>query len=186
MAEGDIAGARDGAAPRSQPVIRYVVGDATAPDVPGEKVLVHICNDAGKWGAGFVLAVSRRWKEPERVYRESQPRLGDVQFVRVTSDLTVANLIGQHGIRKAGSTPPIRYDAVRTGLHTVADYASTQQASVHMPRIGTGLAGGKWELIEPILIDTLVNRGLAVFVYDLPEGASRNDKTHDQRNRPSI
>jgi len=35
-----------------------------------------------------------------------------------------------------------------------------------MPRIGCGLAGGKWELIEPIITRTLCQRGIATVVYD--------------------
>jgi hypothetical protein len=41
------------------------------------------------------------------------------------------------------------------------------RASVHMPRIGCGLAGGKWEEIEPIIERTLVAKGMTVVVYDL-------------------
>jgi hypothetical protein len=36
-----------------------------------------------------------------------------------------------------------------------------------MPRIGCGLAGGRWELIDPIIDDELVTRGVDVTVYDL-------------------
>jgi hypothetical protein len=36
-----------------------------------------------------------------------------------------------------------------------------------LPRIGCGLAGGRWELIEPIIERTLRNNGIEVFVYDL-------------------
>jgi hypothetical protein len=36
-----------------------------------------------------------------------------------------------------------------------------------MPRIGCGLAGGKWETIEPILIKKLIEKGIKVTVYDL-------------------
>src|SRR5271169_3566037 len=92
--------------------IRYIEGDATEPAGAGMKIVVHICNDIGKWGKGFVLAVSRRWKEPERVYREAfkespPPALGDVQFVRVSDGITVANVIGQHGIvARPGGAPP--------------------------------------------------------------------------------
>jgi hypothetical protein len=43
-----------------------VVGDATAPAGSGPRVIVHVCNDVGKWGRGFVLALSRKWAEPER------------------------------------------------------------------------------------------------------------------------
>jgi len=37
---------------------------------------------------------------------------------------------------------------------------------VHMPRIGCGLAGGKWEKIEPIILSELIDKGINVFVYD--------------------
>ena len=49
--------------------IQYVKGDATTPQGDGHKIIVHVCNDLGKWGKGFVLAISKRWKEPEATYR---------------------------------------------------------------------------------------------------------------------
>ncbi len=49
--------------------IEYVSGDATRPVGDGCKVIVHICNDRGGWGKGFVLALSKRWKQPEAAYR---------------------------------------------------------------------------------------------------------------------
>ena len=153
-------------------MIRYVEGDATDPIGAGEKVIVHVCNDIGKWGKGFVLAVSRRWKEPEREYKAafaspSAPRLGDVQLVRVTDAITVANLVGQHGIvSRRGGTPPVRYDAIREGLRKVSSFARARHASVHMPRIGCGLAGGDWAEVEPIIAETLADQNIEVTVYD--------------------
>ena len=47
--------------------IRYVIGDATAPEGEGPKVIVHVCNDIGGWGRGFVVALSKRWDKPELV-----------------------------------------------------------------------------------------------------------------------
>jgi O-acetyl-ADP-ribose deacetylase (regulator of RNase III) len=153
--------------------IRYVVGDATAPQGEGSKIICHICNDIGGWGAGFVLAISRRWQQPEAAYRAwyasretSGFRLGAVQFVPVSPTLMVANMIGQHGIRSARGTPPIRYDAVAEGLITIGGKALEIGASVHMPRIGCGLAGGTWDQIEPLVKERLTDRGVAVTVYD--------------------
>ena len=37
-----------------------------------------------------------------------------------------------------------------------------------MPRIGTGQAGGNWELIRDLVDEHLVRRGTPVFVYALP------------------
>src|SRR5947209_5057975 len=129
-------------------MIDYLRGDATRPQGSGPRIIVHCCNDAGMWGAGFVLALSRRWREPESQYRrwynQQQPlfTLGQVQFVSVEPSLWVANMIGQHGIRRAGNVSPVRYEAIREGLRSVAIFAREHQSSVHMPRLGAGLAGG--------------------------------------------
>jgi len=55
---------------------------------------------------------------------------------------------------------------VETALTTVAEHARELDASVHMPRIGCGLAGGRWEEIEPIIGRTLIKNGVPVTVYD--------------------
>ena len=152
--------------------ICYLRGDATQPIGEGPKVLVHICNDIGGWGRGFVLALSARWKEPEAAYRrwakEKTPQftLGEVQFVEVEPELWVANLFGQSRIRRERGRPPIRYRAIREGMERVASFAQENGASVHMPRIGCGLAGGSWDQIEPILAETLLKKEISVTVYD--------------------
>ena len=46
----------------------YTIGNATQPE-GRPAIIVHVCNDVGAWGRGFVLALSRRWPEPERRYR---------------------------------------------------------------------------------------------------------------------
>ena len=48
--------------------INYVIGDATAPQGEGNKIICHICNDVGGWGAGFVMALSKKWKQPVEEY----------------------------------------------------------------------------------------------------------------------
>jgi O-acetyl-ADP-ribose deacetylase (regulator of RNase III) len=152
--------------------IQYTKGDATSPQSENNKVIVHICNDIGGWGKGFVMAISKRWKKPENQYREwfkskDGFELGKVQFVQVEEDLWIANLIGQHKINKdENGNAPIRYDAVEEGLKEVALFAIKNNASIHMPRIGCGLAGGKWEMMEPIILKTLSNNDVEVVVYD--------------------
>lgn len=107
---------------------RVVKGDATC-HVPLSKeaaIIVHVCNDIGAWGAGFVMALSRKWLEPEEQYRnwfvngytmkewdeEKDPEfakrwnaerektkfeLGNVGYTQVGENLIVGNMIGQHG-----------------------------------------------------------------------------------------
>jgi O-acetyl-ADP-ribose deacetylase (regulator of RNase III) len=153
--------------------LRIVRGDATSPQAKGPKVIAHICNDLGGWGKGFVLAISKKWPQPERDYRDwhrhhadNDFALGAVRLVPVQTDIWVANMIGQHGIRAGSNGPPIRYPAVGQCLRTLGDRAIELRASVHMPRIGCGLAGGRWDRIEPLIDTELCQRGVAVTVYD--------------------
>ncbi|MEV3853614.1 macro domain-containing protein [Streptomyces sp. NPDC050095] len=153
--------------------ITYVRGDATVPLGKGPRLIVHVCNDIGGWGKGFVLALSRRWPAPEKEYRRWHREraandfgLGAVQFVQVEPYLWIANVIGQRGIRTGSKGVPVRYEAIGKGLETVAAKAAGLGASVHMPRIGCGLAGGKWARVEPLVAEQLVARGISVTVYD--------------------
>lgn len=148
-------------------MIRYLQGDATNPAVPGHHIIAHICNSAGGWGRGFVLSLSKRWPLPEHAYRELARQdclvLGLTQLVKVDDNTTVANMIAQEAYSKPGQ-PAIRYDELEKCLADVRDLALENGASVHMPRIGCGLAGGKWSEIEPILERAL--EGIDVYVYD--------------------
>jgi len=157
-------------------MINFKLGDATQPKGIGNKVIVHCCNNQGGWGRGFVVALSKRWREPELQYREWFRNrvdfgLGAVQFVQVQHDIWVANLIGQHGIRSERDAdremrPPIRYNAIAMGLRQIKKFCNEHEASVHMPRMGSGLAGGKWSVIEQLVLENL--EGVPVTVYDLP------------------
>ncbi len=164
--------------------INYITGDATDP--PTElrpAVIVHIVNDAGKWGKGFVLAVSARWPDAKHRYQswaanngddaDAPFALGAVQFVSVEPDLTIANLVGQQGTARRGGKPPIRYEAVRTGLQTVRVRAKENNGHVCMPRIGCGLAGGNWEIVRGIIAEELTDFDVPVTVFDLP-GTTKN------------
>ncbi len=153
--------------------IQFVRGDATAPQGGGVKIIAHICNDVGAWGKGFVLALSRRWPGPAESFKqwyrdraETDFGLGAVQFVQVAADLWVANMVAQHGIMPAPGVPPIRYEALECCLEKVAVKARELNASVHMPRIGCGLAGGEWRRIEPLIVHKLCDQDVPVTVYD--------------------
>jgi O-acetyl-ADP-ribose deacetylase (regulator of RNase III) len=152
--------------------INFIKGDATKPTGDGNRIIVHICNDIGAWGKGFVMAISKRWTEPEKRYREwfkNQDNFshGQVQFVQVEPSVWVANLIGQHKIYKDKSgNVPIRYEWVLAGLEKVGQFAEENTATVHMPRIGCGLAGGTWDKIEPLINETLTAKNIGVTVYD--------------------
>lgn len=152
-------------------MIKYVKGDATQPIGVGPKLIVHSVNDIGAWGRGFVVAISNRWPHVEAAYRRwaksgSDFSLGAVQFVEAEPDIVVANLVGQHGIGFRNG-PPVRYDAIRNGLEKVRNFATGKKITVNMPRIGSGLGGGDWTIIEKLINEQLA--GLDVIVHDFDD-----------------
>lgn len=181
----------------------FVEGDATEPQCPDTTltdqpvIIAHICNDAGGWGAGFVMAISAKWHQPEEAYRKWHHdqtgddrsglltlQLGHTQLVQVqghpfhpTDDqkIWVANMIAQRGWTwTSDGTPPIRYDALKSAFERVVQEAGLLNASIHMPRIGCGLAGGTWPEVEKVLRGVLDYYELYdsnVYVYDLPKAA---------------
>jgi hypothetical protein len=153
--------------------IKYIKADATDPKGEGKKLLIHCCNDIGGWGAGFVTALSKRWKEPEEKYRlwyksGKNFELGNIQPVKVEKDIAVVNMIGQEGVGYKNGVPPIRYKAVESCLLKVADLALKYNASIHCPYLMCcDLAGGEWETIENMLIEAFSVLDIDVTVYDL-------------------
>jgi O-acetyl-ADP-ribose deacetylase (regulator of RNase III) len=170
-------------------VIEYVIGDATRPpEGAGAKIIAHVCNDAGGWGHGFVVAVSRRWAQPERAYRrwyklKTDPDyettgkfgLGESQLVSVQGSMTirgvetsgsihVLNMVAQEGFGPS-KEPRIRYPALALCLRHLDRFAKDLGATVHAPRIGCGLGGGDWPRVAG-LVSRLVEA--PVFIYDLP------------------
>lgn len=161
-------------------MINYIKGDATLPQGDGYKIIMHVCNDVGAWGAGFVLALSARYPAAESMYRywhkfgygikgvdkEVWPfELGQIQLVPVAENIMVANMIAQHKLGRAkDGTPPIRYEALRECLKKLKEIAGAFNASLHAPKLGAGLSGGSWPIIEKILLEEL--EGIDVTIYD--------------------
>lgn len=148
--------------------INYIKGDATRPIGEGTKYLVHICSNGNVWGKGFVLTISRKWKKPEKVHRsrDSYP-LGAVTLIKVEKDLYIGNMIAQNGINRRGQRPIQRvdYEALRSCFRKIRKKIGDNNISIHMPRIGTGLGCGKWEIVEKIITKEL--QGLKIYVYTL-------------------
>lgn len=172
-------------------MITYLKGDATVPQKnSGVRVIAHICNDAGGWGRGFVVALHNRWKRPRERFKawyavDNNLPLGEIQIVSVETDnilnrTFVANMIAQHNFKTKENPVPLDYKALAECLtkldNWTGHYIKTinkmamphkldpKEFTIHMPRIGCGLAGGDWNEVEKILKDTI---NFDIFVYDL-------------------
>lgn len=157
---------------RLRPV--YLVGDAVAPRGSGVRLVVHIVNDrARQWRGGFAASLRATWPIAATDFTawvdedRDRLRLGAVHMTRLDADLWAAALVAQAGYGPS-TRPRVRYSALQTALVEVAGWAADHSASVHMPRIGTGQAGGSWSIIEDLVDNELCAHGVPVTVYDLP------------------
>lgn len=155
--------------------LKYIEGDATKPQAEGQKIIFHICNNIGAWGAGFVIAVSKKYPSARIAYKalsfNKSLTLGYTQFVHVDEDVIIANMIAQDGIndgRNGWMGDLIDYESLDKCLEEVFKYAKDNGASLHAPKIGSGLAGGDWPTIERLLMGKVGNYGVDCTVYTLP------------------
>jgi O-acetyl-ADP-ribose deacetylase (regulator of RNase III) len=154
--------------------IRVLSGNVLEPRDDGQRFICQLVNDrAVEWGGGVARKVAGRFPGAEALFKEQMvrlprnQRLGNVILVRATDEIAVASMIAQEGFGPS-LFPRIRYEALRHCLEIVALRAKEVGATIHMPRIGTGTAGGDWSTIEEMLDDVMVRAGLCVTIYDPP------------------
>ncbi|HEX7961630.1 MAG TPA: ImmA/IrrE family metallo-endopeptidase [Terriglobales bacterium] len=170
----------------AEPSLKYLDGSAIEPRGEGPRVIVHVVNDkTPNWGGnGFAPRLRQKWPSVQEAFREwaSSPgnlALGEVHFASPEPGIVVASIVAQKGYGPS-EKPRIRYEALRTGLDRVAQEARLLKATIHMPRIGTGQAGGVWGIIEELIRSALCDDNIKVTVYDLP--GSTNSTVAPQAN----
>lgn len=154
--------------------IKLIHGNVIDPIGSGPKIVCQLVNDrASKWGGGVARKSAKKFPRSEVEYSQKlhrvpiSERLGTVIFTDANEEITIASLIAQEGFG-ASLFPRIRYKALEKGLAEIAETAKRTGASIHMPRIGTGAAGGSWDTIEELIDDAMVRAGLSVTIYDPP------------------
>jgi hypothetical protein len=155
--------------------IHYLIGDATNP-IHKPCVIPHTVNDVGLWGSGFVLAVSKKNKEPEKAYKEwyregrgsTVPfELGAIQIISYDTDTYIANMIAQHDVRTINGVPPVRYDALEKCLESVYNFAKNSKLCICCPRFCAVRSGGDWKIIEAIVQKMIDKYQIETYVYTL-------------------
>lgn len=154
--------------------IIYLSGDALAPRGSDHRIITHIVNDkTPNWGAGFGRAVKTEFPSAQNSFRQWVERdrdnlkLGMVYRSTIDDNMSIVQMVAQHGYGPS-KKPRIRYAALQECLDKLAIIALQHKASVHMPKIGTGYAGGNWYMIAQLIDEAIVRKGTKVTVYELP------------------
>jgi len=157
------------------PNLTLLRGDALEPRGTGERIIAHIVNDTTpNWGAGFGRVVKDRYPSAQKDFsgwvtqNPSDFFLGNVHISAISDELSVLHMIAQRGYGPSVK-PRIRYAALKDCLEKLKGIALSRGASVHMPRIGTGYAGGNWSYILELIDEILVRSNIDVTIYTLPD-----------------
>lgn len=164
-------------------MIQYKVGNLfeLLPENDSVKMICHIVNSIGAWGAGFVIPLAKAYPLSEEQYRKWHKKgkidsygysipfeLGKVQFVNHNQNIVIANMVGQEGTGMGiNGRPPIRYSALAQCMQDVARVAKIRNAEIFAPAFGSGLAGGNWSFIEELINELWCDRDIPVTIYSL-------------------
>ena len=140
--------------------------DATITNSDQRAIIAHVVNNVGAWGAGFSGALERRYPGTRLAYwdniRQHKHTLGSVFITKTgNKDVHIAHLVAQHGVRGQGNPVPLQYRALKMCLQELSSHVSGCDV-IQMPKIGSGLAGGDWSVIEPMIQQHLGNFNVTI------------------------
>ncbi|AXF41383.1 hypothetical protein SHAb15599_00013 [Acinetobacter phage SH-Ab 15599] len=145
-----------------------------------DQLIIHGTNCLGVMGAGFANVVKYRYPD---VYDEYQLHcrknmsfviLGTVQFVKseCMDKKIIGNVFTQESVAGRVAGRPFKYRAFMLAMADVVKYCKANGlTSFSMPRIGSDLGGGDWEVIKHILWFMFHNTGIKPNVYVLERPA---------------
>lgn len=139
-------------------MIHYVTGDLLGAT---QKVIVQGCNAQGVMGSGVARVIRERWPEVFETYSLHHKtfglKLGDVIPVTTADGKIIANCITQENFGRDGRQY-CDYDAIEKCFVQLNDRAIDWEVNeMALPKIGAGLGGGDWSIIEGIIVKTAKN-----------------------------
>lgn len=144
-------------------MIKYVEADLFT---ASEDIIAHGCNCRNGYGSGVAYTMSQVYPKAKSMYHEKFDEegweLGEVQFVLQNDGKYVANCATQDAFLPRGYRHA-DYEAIEDCMEKVKRFAKDKGLSIAIPKIGAGLAGGNWRMIEGILKEVFTDYDITVY-----------------------
>lgn len=146
--------------------MRVIKGDLVKLAASGDfNIIVHGCNCFNTMGAGVALQIAKRFPEAARVdsftnYGDKR-KLGNTSIATTRGDagdaLIIVNAYTQYGTATSPGDCVVDYNAVYAAFaYTVYNLACiAPNMRIGIPMIGSGLAGGEWDIISQLIEDAM-------------------------------
>ena len=149
-------------------MIKYVDGDLIKLAKEGHfDVIAHGCNCFLTFGAGIAPQIKKAFPEAYEVdcatVSGDESKMGTITYTIETTPIVV-NIYSQFDTkgRRSGNMD-LDYDALRSGIKMMKRKFSGK--TFGMPRLGSGLAGGSWEIIEKIIEEEMMGEYVTIVNY---------------------
>lgn len=156
-------------------MITYVTGDLVNAFMSKDvDVIAHQANCFNTMRSGVAKAIVEEYPEAAKADQQTTKgdasKLGTISFAvadRVRAGM-IYNLYGQFHYGRDGGQYTI-YPALENAMHAMADDLRERGylGKIGLPKLGCGLAGGKWSIVESIIERQLAD--WEVIVYSLEE-----------------
>lgn len=123
-------------------------------------IICHQVNCKGKMGAGIALNIKKKWIIVYTQYllalKEKILKLGEIQIVKISPFLYIANLAGQDSYGRDKQYTD--YNALTICFSKLQKVSDSLRLQIYIPyKIGCANAGGDWLVVEKIINDTIKN-----------------------------
>lgn len=181
-------------------MIDYYTGnlfDYVNSDIPLRVLIPHITNNAGQWGAGFVVPLGTHFPDAKNEYLKGiveaagagviDDVLGSVQFVTSPGmgNVHVANMFAQNNRDPEPCNTKgrrVNYMDLLACMTFVSNYCFYRNINlIAAPLFGTGIAGCDWDVIEEMIEDTWCAQGISVSIFQMPGQEKRNSNPIPQK-----
>lgn len=150
-------------------MINHIKGDLFTTE---HSIIVHGVNCQGVMGSGVAGLIKKFYPKSYEEYREyykandKRGLLGRI-LVSEENDKHIVHAFTQYSYGR-DYIRYMSYDAMDTAMFSLNLYMNEQKIkNVSMPKIGAGLGGGNWNIIEPIIHANLIDKN--VYIYSLED-----------------
>jgi O-acetyl-ADP-ribose deacetylase (regulator of RNase III) len=132
-------------------------------------VIVHGCNCLSTMGAGIAPQMAKAFgcdKFEMETWGPTIKKLGNIDYVTFVDGLTVVNAYTQYNYGRNhadGDSNPFDYVAFTLCMRKMNHIFKGKH--IGMPKIGAGLAGGDWDMIQSIIMNELEDCNVTVVIY---------------------
>lgn len=147
-------------------MIRYIDGDLVR-DAEQFDVIAHCCNCFCTMGSGIAPQIKTKFPEAYDVDcttgKGDKAKLGTISYTENTTPIVV-NLYGQYDYTgRRRNEMDLDYQALKSALTMMKEKFAGKRFG--LPKLGAGLAGGDWVVIERILQEVFAGEYVTVVNY---------------------